>query len=108
MNPVPVKHRCSGQGQPLFASIGVQQVGLRLRCHDAKTNPLNVAAQRLTALEIKASFAEDLLDKLDQIVIRQQTQINALISEVLHLRQQASDPQAQGLRNVRDELPPHY
>ena len=64
--------------------------------------------ERLTALEIKASFAEDLLDKLDQIVIRQQTQINALISEVLHLRQQASDPQAQAQRNVRDELPPHY
>ncbi len=66
------------------------------------------AAQRLTELEIKASFAEDLLDKLDQIVIRQQTQINALISEVLHLRQQASDPQAPGQRNLRDELPPHY
>jgi SlyX protein len=73
--------------------------------------PTNTAAetdQRLTALEIKASFAEDLIDKLDQIVIRQQTQINALISEVLHLRQQSSDPQGQGPRNVRDELPPHY
>ena len=69
---------------------------------------LQDAAQRLTELEIKASFAEDLLDKLDQIVIRQQTQINALISEVLHLRQQASDPQARGQRNLRDELPPHY
>ena len=71
-------------------------------------NALQDAAQRLTELEIKASFAEDLLDKLDQIVIRQQTQINALISEVLHLRQQASDPQAPGQRNLRDELPPHY
>ena len=69
---------------------------------------LQDAAQRLTELEIKASFAEDLLDKLDQIVIRQQAQINALISEVLHLRQQASDPQAPGQRNLRDELPPHY
>ncbi len=66
------------------------------------------AVRRLTELEIKASFAEDLLDKLDQIVIRQQTQINALISEVLHLRQQASDPQAPAQRNLRDELPPHY
>ncbi|MDH4481666.1 MAG: SlyX family protein [Rhodoferax sp.] len=65
----------------------------------------------MTELEIKASFAEDLLDKLDKldhIVIRQQTQINALISEVLHLRQQASEPQAPGQRNLRDELPPHY
>jgi SlyX protein len=64
--------------------------------------------QRLTELEIKASFTEDLLDKLDQIVIRQQTQINALISEVLHLRQQAEEPQGPGQRNLRDELPPHY
>jgi SlyX protein len=71
-------------------------------------NDIQDAAERLTELEIKASFAEDLLDKLDQIVIRQQTQINALISEVLHLRQQASDPQAPGQRNLRDELPPHY
>ena len=69
---------------------------------------LQDAAERLTELEIKASFAEDLLDKLDQIVIRQQTQINALISEVLHLRQQSADPQAPGQRNLRDELPPHY
>jgi SlyX protein len=72
------------------------------------TDTLEEINQRLTALEIKASFSEDLLDKLDQIVIRQQTQINALISEVLHLRQQAAEPQAQGSRNVRDELPPHY
>jgi SlyX protein len=28
---------------------------------------------RLTNLEIKASFTEDLLDKLDQIIIRQHT-----------------------------------
>ena len=74
----------------------------------ALPNALQDAAQRLTELEIKASFAEDLLDKLDQIVIRQQTQINALISEVLQLRQQSIDPQAPGQRNLRDELPPHY
>ena len=69
---------------------------------------LQDAAQRLTELEIKASFAEDLLDKLDQIVIRQQTQINALISEILHLRHQLSNPQNESQRNLRDDLPPHY
>ena len=69
---------------------------------------LQEALERLNELEIKASFTEDLVDKLDQVVIRQQTQINALISEVLHLRQQASDPQAATQRNLRDELPPHY
>ena len=65
-------------------------------------------AQRLTELEIKASFTEDLLDKLDQTVIRQQTQINALISEILHLRQQLRNPQNESQRNLRDDLPPHY
>ena len=63
---------------------------------------------RLIALEIKASFAEDLLDKLDQTVIRQQTQIAALISEVLHLRQQIGNAQGDTPRNLRDELPPHF
>ncbi len=65
-------------------------------------------AERLTALEIKASFTEDLLDKLDQTIIRQQAQIDALIHEVLHLRQQLSDPQTAAQRTLRDELPPHY
>ncbi len=66
------------------------------------------SAQRLTELEIKASFTEDLLDKLDQTVVRQQTQINALISEILHLRQQLSHPSNEPQRNLRDDLPPHY
>lgn len=70
--------------------------------------PGELTDDRLTALEIKASFAEDLLDKLDQTVIRQQTQIAALISEVLHLRQQIGNAQGDTPRSLRDELPPHY
>ena len=65
--------------------------------------------QRLTELEIKASFTEDLLDKLDQVIVRQQQQIDLLIREVSLLRQ----PPAEGgitrtTSNARDELPPHY
>lgn len=71
-------------------------------------SPEDSTAQRLTELEIKASFTEDLLDKLDHTVVRQQTQINALISEILHLRQQLSNPQNESQRNLRDDLPPHY
>ena len=70
--------------------------------------PGSLSDARLTNLEIKASFAQDLLDKLDQTVIRQQTQIAALISEVLHLRQQIGNAQGDTPRNLRDELPPHY
>lgn len=64
--------------------------------------------QRLTELEIKASYAEDLLDTLNQMVARQQEQIDLLMREVsrLHLR---GEPGAMAsARNLRDELPPHY
>lgn len=63
---------------------------------------------RLTNLEIKASFSEDLLDKLDQIIIRQQDQIDRLTQELLWLRQQTPTDAATGPRSLRDELPPHY
>ena len=64
--------------------------------------------KRLTDLEIKAGFTEDLLDHLNQLVVRQQQQIDLLISEVIQLRQQASDAGTGGFRSLRDELPPHY
>jgi SlyX protein len=80
---------------------------MNFQAHDSHQDQ-NAQDARLTALEIKASFAEDLLDKLDQTVIRQQTQIDALISEVLHLRQQIGSAQGHTPRSLRDELPPHY
>jgi SlyX protein len=64
--------------------------------------------QRLTELEIKASFAEDLLDKLDQVVVRQQQQIDLLRREITDLRQRATEAGAGLPRNLRDDLPPHY
>lgn len=63
---------------------------------------------RLTNLEIKASYSEDLLDKLDQIVIRQQEQIDHLMRELQHLRQQAPLDGLAPMRNLHDDLPPHY
>jgi len=61
---------------------------------------------RLTNLEIKASYSEDLLDKLDQIIIGQQDQIDRLTREVESLRQPA--PETGQARNPREDLPPHY
>ncbi|MDD3936406.1 SlyX family protein [Rhodoferax sp.] len=69
------------------------------------TKPLE---ERLTNLEVKASFAEDLLDKLDQIIIRQQDQIDRLEREVQWLGQQTPQHDMATPRNLRDELPPHY
>lgn len=67
------------------------------------------AYARLTDLEIKASFTEDLLDTLNEIVARQQAQIDRLTTELSALRNQM--PTADGapvFRSLREELPPHY
>jgi SlyX protein len=72
--------------------------------------PPNDIEMRLEALEIKASFTEDLVDKLDQIIIRQQRTVEALVAELRDLRAQAANNSDGGStqRNLRDDLPPHY
>ena len=71
---------------------------------------MNSIEQRLEALEIKASFTEDLVDRLDQVIIRQQQTLDAVVAQLLRLREQAerSDSGGGAGRNARDELPPHY
>ena len=64
--------------------------------------------QRLTDLEIKASFSEDLLDHLNQLIARQQQQIDWLVREVTQFRQQPQAGDANEFRSLRDELPPHF
>lgn len=64
--------------------------------------------KRLMALEIKASFTEDLVEQLNHTIFQQQQQIDALIREVSQLRQQTPDGGTGGFRSLRDELPPHY
>ena len=76
------------------------------------TEPLHATTntdQRLTDLEIKASYADDLLDTLNALVAKQQEQIDLLLREVSRLRQRGGDEgQSAGPRDPRDELPPHY
>lgn len=65
--------------------------------------------QRLIELEIKASYADDLLDVLNAQVARQQDQIDLLLREVSHLRRQGdAGVDASAPPNAHDELPPHY
>jgi SlyX protein len=64
--------------------------------------------QRLTDLEIKASFAEDLVDQLNAVIVRQQQQLDALLREVMQLRQQMPEGGSGTFRSLRDDLPPHY
>lgn len=75
--------------------------------HDTDT-PTAAIDRRLTELEIKASYAEDLLDALNRIVAEQQAQLDRLTRELTHLRQQAADSGASAVRSLRDELPPHW
>ena len=63
--------------------------------------------QRLTDLEVKASFTEDLVDQLEQIIVRQQQQIDMLMRQVAELHQPQVDGDGVG-RDARDDLPPHY
>ena len=70
--------------------------------------PQDATEQRLTELEIKARFAEDLLDQLNQVVVRQQTQIDQLIREIAHLRQTGAEGATGVARNPLEDLPPHY
>ena len=72
-------------------------------------DPSHRTDQRLTALEIKACFNDDLLDELNQLVSQQQATIALLVRELQRLRQQQG-PQDEppDVRNLRDELPPHY
>ena len=64
--------------------------------------------QRLSALEIKASFTEDLVDRLNDVIVRQQQQIDRLQREVDELLQRAPEAPPEAFRSLRDELPPHY
>ncbi len=64
---------------------------------------------RLAEIEIKLSFAEDLLEALNSIVIRQQRQIDKLQQDLCALSQQLQPDEAPvAARDLREELPPHY
>ena len=64
--------------------------------------------QRLVDLEIKATFAEDLLDSLNRLVANQQLQIETLIRRLDQLQSQAAAGETGEFRSLRDEMPPHY
>ena len=49
---------------------------------NAQDNTLPDTEQRLIDLEIKLGFLDDLVDELNQVVVRQQRQIDLLMAEV--------------------------
>jgi SlyX protein len=68
---------------------------------------LQALQDRLEALEIKASFAEDTVEQLNQVIIRQQDELDWLRQQVSQLRAQMPEPGA-GATSPQHELPPHY
>ena len=66
------------------------------------------AQARLTEIETKLAFAEDLLETLNQTVVRQQAQIDLLQEQLRLLHRQLQDVRPDETRTPRDEIPPHY
>ena len=70
--------------------------------------------ERITNLEIKLSFSEDLIENLNQTIYKQQQQIDYLYRELKSLKEQVSASGSEDMgggtagRNLRDEIPPHY
>jgi SlyX protein len=62
---------------------------------------------RITNLEIKLSFTEDLIEKLNETVYKQQHQIEFLYRELKAIKEQASSSGG-GASSPKDEIPPHY
>jgi SlyX protein len=64
--------------------------------------------ERLNELEAKLAFAEDLIETLNQTLIRQQGQIDLLQQQLRLLHQRMQDALPDEARTLRDEVPPHY
>jgi SlyX protein len=60
---------------------------------------------RITNLEIKLSFTEDLIEKLNETIYKQQQQIEFLYRELKAIKEQAS---SSGCGSLKDDIPPHY
>lgn len=66
------------------------------------------AQARLTELETRLAFTDDLLETLNGVVVRQQAQIDLLQDQLRLLHQRLKDALPEDARGPRDEIPPHY
>ncbi len=63
---------------------------------------------RLTDLEVKVAFQDDLLEALNRLVATQQDQIERLQGDMRHLYEQMKAIQPDGQGSLDNEPPPHY
>jgi SlyX protein len=64
--------------------------------------------KRLEELETKLAFAEDLIETLNQTVIRQQRQMDSLQEQLRLLHREIRDSRPEESASLREEIPPHY
>lgn len=79
-----------------------------VKMHHRSSPNIIMHASRLDELEAKLSFAEDLIDTLNQTVVRQQKQLDSLQDQLRLLHAQMQERPSAESRNLRDEIPPHY
>jgi SlyX protein len=63
---------------------------------------------RLNELEAKLSFSEDLIETLNETVFRQQEQLNLIQQQLQLLHQQVQSVLPDEVRDLRQDIPPHY
>lgn len=63
---------------------------------------------RLTELETKLAFAEDLLDTLNRTVVRHQARLDLLQEQLRLLNQRMQEARSDAPRSPGEEVPPHY
>jgi SlyX protein len=66
------------------------------------------AQARMNELEAKLTFAEDMIDALNQVVVRQQAQLDSMQQQLRLLHQRMQDAAPDEARSPRDDIPPHY
>ena len=72
------------------------------------SDPESQTEARLTELEIKLAFTEDLVERLDTVVIAQQRRIDLLVQELMRFREQMQQAGSATPGLSGDERPPHY
>ena len=70
---------------------------------------MNDIDEKITNLEIKLAFQEDLVKTLNQVIISQQQQLELLQQQFKLLYQQLKSLQPSNIADVSEEVPPpHY
>jgi SlyX protein len=75
---------------------------------DPSSDPDDRVDKRLTEVEVKLTLVEDTVERLNEIVVRQQQQIDLLLREVGRLGREERSGDEPRVRDLRDETPPHY